>query len=117
MKTTYKDMPDKIRHSVPFVGESVSAYYTDDNEYVIKSYQTEIFRTDGEFARFDDRKYSVTTGRIQRIIRDVFNIVQPTNIVGKRGKQEKIRGILYLNERGGFYPNWVIKPGKGKFHW
>ena len=74
--TPYNDMPDLMRRRMSFTGNSVTAI-REHNEYTILSYNMTIFIYDLRKKRvvyFDGRYYSVTTSRIQNLIRHIFKI-------------------------------------------
>lgn len=75
MKVTYEEMEALLESKKEFAGNSVTARW-EDKEYVIKSYDTVIFRTDKKdsIIYFDGRKHSTTTSRIQNMIRKIFDI-------------------------------------------
>lgn len=71
---TYKTIPSLIATRTPFTHGSHSAYTDTDNRYRVFSYSTEIATAKGDEITFNDRKYSVTTSRLQNIIRKAWGI-------------------------------------------
>lgn len=71
---TYRTIPSLIATRTPFKHGSHSAYIDTDNRYRVFSYSTEIATAKGDEITFNDRKYSVTTSRLQNIIRKVWSI-------------------------------------------
>jgi hypothetical protein len=79
-RATYRTMPALISARVPFTHGSAHAYIDTDGMYRVVSYSTEIATSlspfnDGHFVNhLNERKYSVTTSRLQNIIRKAWNI-------------------------------------------
>jgi hypothetical protein len=71
---TYRTMPALIATRTPFKHGSHSAYTDTDGRYRVWSYSTEIATAKGDEITFNERKYSVTTSRLQNIIRKAWNI-------------------------------------------
>lgn len=72
---TYKTIPALIATLTPFKHGSHSAYTDTDGVYHVFSYSTEIASSiKGDVLYFNDRKYSVTTSRLQNIIRKAWAI-------------------------------------------
>jgi len=79
--TSYKDMEALIRKCVPFEGNSARGVWEGD-VYTVYSYKTRIFTVEGAYAgkpgtgtfELDTRKYSMTTSRLQNIIRRAYGI-------------------------------------------
>ena len=67
-------MPDLIATRTPFTHGSHSAYLDTDGTYRVFSYSTEIATAKGDEITFNDRKYSMTTSRLQNIIRKAWAI-------------------------------------------
>lgn len=78
---SYKEMPALIRNCVPFEGNSARGVWEGD-VYSVYSYRTRIFTVEGSYAgkpgqgraELDREKYSVTTSRLQNIIRRAYGI-------------------------------------------
>lgn len=79
-KATYRTMPELIATRTPFTHGSAHAYTDTDGRYRIFSYSTEIAHSlspfkDGVYANhLNESKYSVTTSRLQNIIRKAWAI-------------------------------------------
>lgn len=79
--TSYKSMETAIRYCVPFEGNSARGVWEGDT-YKVYSYRTVIATVSGTYAgregrgevELDTRKYSVTTSRLQNIIRRAYGI-------------------------------------------
>ena len=79
--TSYKAMETAIRNCQPFEGNSARGVWEGDT-YTVYSYRTRIFTVEGAYAgkpgrgefELDTRKYSVTTSRLQNIIRRAWGI-------------------------------------------
>lgn len=79
--TSYKSMETAIKNCVPFEGNSARGVW-DGETYKVYSYRTLIATVEGSFAgrdgrgevELDTRKYSVTTSRLQNIIRRAYGI-------------------------------------------
>ena len=69
---SYKDMEDEIYYGRSFRGNSVTAFNV-KNLYVIKSYDTVIAVCSGSRRALNTYKYSMTTSRLQNIIRRVWD--------------------------------------------
>jgi hypothetical protein len=80
IRATYKTMPSLIANRVPFTHGSAHAYTDTDGMYRVVSYSTEIATSlspfnDGVFVNhLNERKYSMTTSRLQNIIRKAWAI-------------------------------------------
>lgn len=74
-KTTYREMPSKIANRQKFGGSSVWAR-TEGKYYVVYSYSTQIYKENLETGKkyFRNYFYSMTTTKIQSIIRRVMGI-------------------------------------------
>ena len=80
MRTTYKEMENKLRKYEEFEGNSVEAVYDEySNKYEVYSYNTRIYCNDGYF---DNSYYSTTTSKLQNMLIRVFNL---NNKIEKRG--------------------------------
>lgn len=73
-RATYKTMPALIAAKESFTHGSAHAYTNFDGEYVIVSYSTEIATYKDGVAWLNERKYSMTTSRLQNIIRKAWAI-------------------------------------------
>lgn len=90
-KATYATMPALIAARIPFTHGSCHAFFDAEGHYQIVSYRTRIatyYKDAGERQRLfeagwvlspncaslDERKYSVTTSRLQNIIRKAWKI-------------------------------------------
>jgi hypothetical protein len=79
--TSYREMETAIKNCEPFEGNSARGLWFGDT-YAVYSYNTRIFTVEGSFAgkpgrgefELDTRKYSVTTSRLQNIIRRAYGI-------------------------------------------
>lgn len=72
-QATYKEIEQAIASRIPFVGNSASGYFI-GGTYVVRSYSTDIAWY-GELGwEIDNTKYSVTTSRLQNIVRKVWSI-------------------------------------------
>lgn len=72
--TNYREMTQAIRERRQFEGNSVSAHY-DGGDYVVKSYNTEMLRIgSGGAVKFNNRRYSVTTSKLQNMIIDTLHL-------------------------------------------
>jgi hypothetical protein len=74
--SNYREIPAMLRSRVPFSGNSMSAHYDRNGDYVVMSYATEIARMTrkvtpegGLEVIMNDRKYSTTTSRHQNLVR------------------------------------------------
>lgn len=80
--TSYRNMEHAIANRLEFTGNSARGYY-DGEEYVVVSYNTTIARAtrltvagamrDGELW-VNPKKYSVTTSRLQNIIKRAWGL-------------------------------------------
>ena len=90
MKTSnYAEVRDALYHRESFVHGSCDGYRNEyphgsatgfPREYVVRSYSTTILRYDLDthtVTYFDNRSYSVTTSRLQTMIRDQFGLGGP----------------------------------------
>jgi len=76
-RATYATMPALIATKTPFVHGSAHAYIDDENIYRVFSYRTQIalFQLTGEPSPWlNETKYSMTTSRLQNIIRKAWAI-------------------------------------------
>ena len=71
---TYKEIPALIMARQPFKGNSVTAEYSVNGCYKIWSYGTVIYYETPNQQHFNLRKYSVTTTKIQNIIKRIIQI-------------------------------------------
>jgi hypothetical protein len=79
--TSYRAMETAIRNCVPFEGNSARGVWEGDT-YKVYSYRTLIATVEGSFAgraghgvvELNTQKYSVTTSRLQNIIRRAYGI-------------------------------------------
>ena len=69
--TNYRDIPRAIRARENFMGNSCRGVWLDRSEYVVFSYSTLIYSDDlmTGVKKLNSRKYSVTTSRLQNIVR------------------------------------------------
>jgi hypothetical protein len=67
-------MPELLKNRQVFSGESVTTYKRDD-EYFVFSYDTLMYSESLKGVYFDLTFYSKTTSKIQKIIKDIFEIV------------------------------------------
>jgi hypothetical protein len=73
-KETYKTMPNKIAQLIPFEGNSARGFW-DGHTFKIYSYSTLIASADGINSEYlNVNKYSVTTSRLQHIIKTAWKI-------------------------------------------
>lgn len=73
--TPYRDMQAKLEQLQAFQGRSTTAV-TADGFYIVRSYNTPILilcTTTGR-ATFDNSYYSITTTKIQNLIKDAFGL-------------------------------------------
>jgi hypothetical protein len=73
----YTSIRTKINELKPFRGNSCAGYLNKADSLYIYSYGTLIARvstSDRKVLEFNDRYYSVTTSKLQNIIRGVFNL-------------------------------------------
>lgn len=73
-RATYATMPALIATKTPFVHGSCHAYIDTDGEYRIVSYSTLIAQTISGSYWIDNRKFSMTTSRLQNIVRKAWAI-------------------------------------------
>jgi hypothetical protein len=73
MTETYSTMPNKIAQLLPFKGNSVRGIWN-GKTYEVYSYRTLIATADGSVQWLDTRKYSVTTSRLQNIIKTAWKL-------------------------------------------
>jgi hypothetical protein len=66
MKTKYKEMPELLKNRQSISGDSVTAF-KNEGVYKVFSYDTLVY--------FDLTFYSKTTSKIQKMIKDIFEIV------------------------------------------
>lgn len=63
-KDTYDEIWAHLADKRPFAGSSMSAFWTDDNQYVVVSYRTVIATYDGpNVKRIAENRWGQTTGR------------------------------------------------------
>jgi hypothetical protein len=76
MKTNvkYKAMPELLKNRQSFSSNSVTALKS-EGEYKVFSYDTLIYSESLEGVYFDLTYYSKTTSKIQKLCKDVFEIV------------------------------------------
>lgn len=69
--TSYRNMEHAIANRLEFTGNSCAGRWLDKSEYVVFSYSTLIYSDDLMTGKktLNARKYSVTTSRLQNIIR------------------------------------------------
>ena len=73
-KATYREIPALLEQRKPFDGNSCHAFMFGGN-YEVYSYQTLILQEiDGKVIYWNAKKYSVTTSKLQNILRRVFNL-------------------------------------------
>lgn len=73
-KETYKTMPNKIAQLIPFEGNSARGFW-DGHTFKIFSYSTLIASADGINREYlNVNRYSVTTSRLQNIIKTAWRI-------------------------------------------
>lgn len=76
-RATYATMPALLKTKTPFTHGSCHAFIDDENFYRVFSYSTQIavFQLYGNtFAWVSPERYSVTTSRLQNIIRKAWGI-------------------------------------------
>ena len=73
-RATYATMPALIATKTPFIHGSAHAFTNFSGEYVVYSYSTEIATAKDGILWLNERKYSVTTSRLQNIIRKAWAI-------------------------------------------
>jgi hypothetical protein len=75
IRATYKTMPSLIANRVPFTHGSCHAFIEDNGNYVVYSYSTLIAGITASGAKqLNATKYSMTTSRLQNIIRKAWGI-------------------------------------------
>jgi hypothetical protein len=77
IRATYRTLPNLIATKTPFVHGSCHAFIDDENTYRVFSYSTQIalFQLTGEPSpSLNETKYSMTTSRLQNIIRKAWAI-------------------------------------------
>jgi hypothetical protein len=73
MRDNYRDIAYALQRRESFVGNSAAGYITPSGRYVVTSYHTTILSVEGgRVVYFDNRFYSVTTSRLQAMIRQTF---------------------------------------------
>jgi hypothetical protein len=73
-KETYKTMPNKIAQLIPFEGNSARGFWN-GHTFEIYSYSTLIASADGINREYlNVNKYSVTTSRLQNLIKTAWRI-------------------------------------------
>lgn len=74
--TNYRNTEEAIRNLENFKGNSAWGAWLDSSQYVVFSYSTEIGRYDKVMDKFtlNERKYSVTTSRLQNLIRRAWGL-------------------------------------------
>jgi hypothetical protein len=73
MTETYKTIPNKIAQLLPFEGNSTRGIWN-GKTYEVYSYRTLIATADGSAQWLDAHKYSVTTSKLQNIIRVAWKL-------------------------------------------
>lgn len=73
MTETYSTMPNKIAQLIPFKGNSARGIWN-GKTYEVYSYRTLIATADGSVQWLDTRKYSVTTSRLQNLIKVAWRL-------------------------------------------
>jgi hypothetical protein len=73
MTETYSTMPNKIAQLIPFKGNSARGVWN-GKTYEVYSYRTLIATADGSVQWLDTRKYSVTTSRLQNLIKVAWRL-------------------------------------------
>jgi hypothetical protein len=73
-RATYKTMPALLATLTPFTHGSAHAIIDSDGVYHVFSYSTEIASRGLGVTYFNELKYSVTTSRLQNIIRHAWSI-------------------------------------------
>jgi hypothetical protein len=73
MRETYSTMPNKIAQLIPFKGNSARGIWN-GKTYEVYSYRTLIATADGSVQWLDTRKYSVTTSRLQNLIKVAWKL-------------------------------------------
>ena len=73
MTETYSTMPNKIAQLIPFKGNSARGVWN-GKTYEVYSYRTLIATADGSVQWLDTRKYSVTTSRLQNLIKVAWKL-------------------------------------------
>jgi hypothetical protein len=74
-RATYREIPNRLYYRDPFVGNSCHAVRTPDENYYVWSYGTLILDyslRESRVLMFNNRYYSVTTSRLQTMIRAAF---------------------------------------------
>lgn len=74
MYTSYKHMLYEIINRNNFKGNSTEAINDKDEGYIIWSYSTRILVIKDNSIYFDNRMYSVTTSKLQNIIKRALNL-------------------------------------------
>lgn len=63
-RDNYKEIAQALSHRDEFAGSSMSAFWTDDDQYVVLSYRTVIATYDGpNMIRIAENRWGPTTGR------------------------------------------------------
>lgn len=73
-KIKYKDMPELLKNRQRFCGNSVTAI-SNEGEYLVFSYDTLVYSESLRRVYFDLTFYSKTTSKIQKMIKDTFEII------------------------------------------
>lgn len=75
MNATYATIPALLATKTPFKHGSCHAFISSSNAYVVVSYDTEIGAWLASGTKvMNDKKFSVTTSRLQNLIRKAWNI-------------------------------------------
>jgi rRNA maturation protein Rpf1 len=74
MKTKYKEMPELLKNRQSISGDSVTAF-KNEGVYKVFSYDTLVYSESLKGVYFDLTFYSKTTSKIQKMIKDIFEIV------------------------------------------
>jgi len=74
--TNYRAMQTALENREAFEGNSASAFIDESGKYIIMSYDTimAVIGENGGVESFNEKKYSMTTSRLQNMIRRAYNI-------------------------------------------
>lgn len=73
-KATYRTLPALIQTLTPFTHGSCHAYVDNDGQYRVISYTTLVATAKDENFWLSETKFSVTTSRLQNIIRKAWGL-------------------------------------------
>lgn len=73
-QANYRQIEKLLATRTPFSGNSCRAFLETDGTYEVYSYSTLIAVAKGDEIKFNERKYSVTTSRLQNLIRRAWGL-------------------------------------------